>query len=394
MPIASVPGGRYYRPWIERCAPGWRRDIDDLIAAALAEIIAADAREHLGLFHGALTAAGMHVGAHVLDGGHGVPLRLRRGEVRAPVRLHTRAEILEWQRAWTRHVARLHAGATAYSVEVHARFDLADYTAPVLGTDGQPLTGQAEITARKAVILDWLNHWYPDSDKPARLAGLRAAVSGLPADRLSTDLAAARGQLLDRLDDAAAEVRAWLLDDPDGLGAGPATVGQEAALRLLEARRQMGRRSLRRSTTLTTAQAVAAQAVAQVRGVGIEDAPAWQTSTGAVLSGGRLALTASAPSETRWSRQLRAANPAPAVASKSSPDIGVVALDHVDAPAGWTVTAAPRPSPHALDLDVTIAQTAAPEAGIVELTLTARNACGPRDLVVAITVPAPAGDAG
>ena len=131
-------------------------------------------------------------------------------------------------------------------------------------------------------------------------------------------------------------------------------------------------------------------ALALIQGVAIEDAPVWKTSAGAAISGGRLSVTIPAQGVTPWTHTLRAVNPASGVASKQPADLGAVTLDEpADAPEGWTVTSAPRPAPAVHERDVTITAPETPAPGTHDLTLVARNACGPRSFVVAITVPAP-----
>ena len=262
----------------------------------------------------------------------------------------------------------------------------------MLGTDGQPLTGHALAAERLRLWALFVGEWYHNDQRgrneARRIAALRSTTRDPAVDALSTDVPTARGQLMDRLDDAAGETRRWLLDDPSGLGAGPATVGQEAALRLLESRRQAGRRSLRAATTVAALRSTFTSAESLVRGIGIEDGPAWQTSGGTALTGWRHTVTATAAGAGRWAYALRAANPAPTVASKSASALGAVVLDAVDAPDGWTVTSTPRPTPAAHERDVTLAQTEAVAAGTYTIALTARNACGPSRLTVTVAVPA------
>ena len=311
---------------------------------------------------------------------------------RRAVVLRTAREWRALAHAWARRRVDLHSRALLAMDRWHRRVDVVDGTAPATGPSGAVLTGVAALAAREAAAAALAAEAGPLHSRATWDAAILAVTLPDPA-ALPSDVGAARRILLDRLDDAAVATRRWLCDDDLG-GAGPATLGQEAALRLLESRRQAGRRSLRAATTVSTLRSAFTAAEHLVRGVGIEDAPVWQTSTGTALTGGRYSVTAPAPAAERWAHTIRVANPAPTVASKSAAALGAVVLDDVDAPPGWTVTSTPRPAPAAHERDVTIAQTAAPAAGTVEVTLTARNACGPRDLVVAVTVPAPAGAGG
>ena len=379
---------------LERYA--FRAGIDERIARAADAVLAEDAPRYIGSL---ALGVGVHGAELTLDGRHGVPLRVLRPAGTGTVHtLHTRDERRTWREGWARHVARIQDRATAYGAEVHAQLSGFDGTLPVLGDDGQPLTGQALWTERVRLFIDFVQYWYYDDDRgeneAKRIAALRSTRLDPTPHALATDVATARGQLMDRLDDAAVETRRWLLDDPSGLGAGPATVGQEAALRLLESRRQAGRRSLRAADTVAALRTASTSAESLVRGVGIEDAPAWQLGTGFAISGGRRAFTWLPPKAGRWTQALRAVNPAPAVASKSAPDLGDVVLDAVDAPDGWTVAHAPRPAPDAHERAVSVTAPETPAPGAYELTLTARNACGPSKLVVTVTVPAPAGAGG
>ena len=286
--------------------------------------------------------------------------------------------------AWARSRVDTHSRVLLAIERWFGRVAIVDGEAPVTGPSGTVLTGDDALTAREAAL----------ATLAAEAAQLQttwstalAAVTLPDPAALPASVGEARRILLDRLDDAAVEMRRWLLDDDLG-GAGPATVGQEAALRLLEARRQAGRRSLRAAATVAALRTASTSAESLVRGVGIEDAPAWRLGTGSAISGGRQAFTWSAPKAGRWSQGLRAVNPAPAVAGKSPADLGAVVLDDVDAPDGWTVADGPRPAPAAHERAVTVTAPETPAAGVYEITLTARNACGPSKLVAAVTVPA------
>ncbi len=205
--------------------------------------------------------------------------------------------------------------------------------------------------------------------------------------------------LIERIDDAALERRLWLLDAtaayrglarPDAPG--PANDAQATALRLLESRRQAGRRRLRTITDFDALTPAADAAEALVRDVNIEDAPVWQTDAGNTIADPLHTVSAPAPSTDRWTLTLRAASPSPTAASLTQADLGDVVLDEPAALAGWAVTSAPRPAPHAHEIAVTLAQTATPTPGTHTLTLSARNARGPRRLTVSIVVPAPASE--
>ena len=391
----SAPYGAY-PTWVRTTGQRYRRGIDALIRDTLVELLAEDAASHLGpLAPHHVVASGVHGAELALDGRHGLPLRLRGPNGAGGLHtLYTRAERREWMDRWARHVARLYDRSVAYSAEIHRQFDALDYTVPVYGSDGQVLTGRAELDERYRLWGVYINDWYHDDyrgrNKAKRVDALRSTRFDPTPHALSADVATARGQCLDRLDDAAGETRRWLLDDEAGLGAGPATVGQEAELRRLEERRQAGRRSLRAATTVPALRAALTAAEGLVRGVGIEDAPVWRDTGGLGLTARRLAVTYAAPGTGRWSYAAVATGPYQSVASKTAAALGAVVLDDVSPPAGWTVASTPRAAPAAHERDVTVSWigTGAPEAGIHEITLTARNACGPRNLVVAITVPA------
>ena len=398
----SAPGGARYKPWIQSAeGQRYRHDIDIIIAATLAELLAEDGASAIGPLtphHASISDA--LAASLALDGRHGVPLRVRGGPDGAVHTLHTRAERRGWRDAWARHIARLHDRAVMYAAEIHAQFDAIDYTVPVYDSEGQVLTGSAEINERHRLFGAYINNWhhvgpadgYQHPQARRNRARIRAALTSTRFDptpgALASDVPTARGQLMDRLDDAAKEMRRWLLDGPASASA--ANAAQEAALRLVESRRQAGRRDLRTRTTIAALQVAATTAVALIRGAGVEDAPAWQGSNGLSITGGRVALTYGPPGTGRWTHALRGANPTPSVASKAAADLGDVVLDDADLPTGWTVTSAPRPAPAAHERDVTVAWSGAgaPAAGTHTLTLTARNACGPSNLTVTITVPA------
>ena len=396
----SAPSRELFPPWI-RSAEGQRprANIDLFIAATLAELLAEDGDSSLGpLSPHHVRISDALAASLALDGRHGVPLRVRGGPDGAVHTLHTRAERRGWRDTWARHVARLHDRAVAYSAEIHAQYDKIDYTAPVFGSDGQVLTGVAEREERYRLYYVFTDGWhnigpadgYRTTQQRRNRANIRAALTSTRFDptpgALASDVPTARGQLMDRLDDAAGEMRRWLLDG----GTDPANAGQEAACRLVESRRQAGRRDLRTRTTIAALRSAFTAAETGIRGAGVEDAPAWKTGSGLSITGGRLALTYAAPDAGRWTHALRGANPTPSVASKAAADLGDVVLDDAGLPAGWTVTSAPRAAPATHERDVTVAWSGAgaPAAGTHTLTLTARNACGPSNLAVAITVPA------
>ena len=385
----QAPSGRDYMVWIRSDAgQQFRRDIDLLIRESAVEVLGEITEHEVGRLSPTLaTDPGLHGAEHVLDA-RGRPLRLS-GPNGAVHTLHTRAARREWREAWAERVARVCDRAVGYAAETHRQFDALDGTVPVLDAEGVALTGDAEFDERRRRWVAFRNdfHWEGGTGATTRAAVLRDHRRDLAAGALSTDVAVARLQLMDRLDDAANDVRRWLLDDLDDTGAGAANAGQRSALDRLEARRQDGRRNLRAAATITAARAAFTTAEGLMRGIGIEDAPVWRSSAGSALAA-RHVLTAPAPSATRWACTIRAVHPASTTASKAAADLGAIALDapaHV--PAGWTVESARRPAPNAHEIDVTVAQTSRPSAGIVLFDLTARNACGPRDITLVITVP-------
>lgn len=391
----SIPGGgEVLRAWITTGRGAQiRRDVDPKIARALDEVIEEAAVRHAGVF-GAAALVARHGAALALDGRRGRPLRLRRaGEGAA---LHTRADVDAWTREWAAEVARLCDRAVAYSAEIHARIDRLDFTLPLLGSDGRPLTGLAADSERVRRIADHVDHW--DLDDEENLEKRRAALRSTRLDRaaggLSTDLETARGQLLDRVDDAAAEVRRWLLDDPHDRGAGAANATQEAELRRLEGRRQDGRRQVRQAATIASATSSADGAAALIRGAGVEGAPRFRAPGAAAHLGASLALAWTKPAAGRWSHVLDLVQPPRTVTGTEPTLLGGIALDPVDAPEGWTVSSARRPAPNAHEGTLTIAWAGEgePDAGAHVLELTARNKLGPRRLAVTVTVPAATGE--
>ena len=268
-----------YRSWVRTTGQRYRRDIDVLIADTLAELLTEDAASHLGPLAPHHVNASNAVAAEiVLDGRHGVPLRVRGGPDGAVHTLHTRAARREWREAWARHVARLHDRAVAYAAEIHRQFDQVDYTAPVAGSDGQVLTGQAELDDRYRRWGEFIDGWHYSAgqsrverqNKAKRRTALTSTRFDPTPRTLSSDIGIAREQLMDQLDDAAAGMRRWLLDG----GRDAANAVQRGAIERLEEQRQAGRRSLRTAATLTALGSAATAAEGRVRGVGIgEDAP-------------------------------------------------------------------------------------------------------------------------
>ena len=301
--------------------------------------------------------------------------------------LRTRRQWEALREAWRARKVEIHSRAALAVEEIHDQLDIAAGITPIKGDDGQTLTGLPALAAREALWAD-INRWY--NGNPATALQTRILTGPHPAEgTLATDVPIARAQLMDRLDAAAKEMRRWLLDG----GACDANAAQATALQLLESRRQAGRRTLRAATTSSVLLAAVTSAESLIRGVGIEDAPAWQAGGGTAITGDRYSTTYAAPAEGTWTLGLRAVNPSPTSASKSAADLGDVVLDAAD-PEGWTVTSAPRAAPHAHERTVTIAWGGAdaPAAGTYDVELTARNACGPAMLTVTITVPAPASE--
>ena len=305
--------------------------------------------------------------------------------------LRTRRQWKALRDAWRERKVSIHSRAALAVRDAHNQIDVVVGVTPVVGDDGQALPGLPALEGLVARETLWASvkatYFRPDA-----LAAHIAALAHPAPGTLATDVPTARAQLMDRLDAAAEETRRWLLDDDTGLGAGPATVGQEAELRRLEERRQKGRQDLRAATTHSTLLATATAAIALVEGIGIEDAPVWQTgSSGTTITGRRYSATYTAGADgDPWILRLRAVNPSQTIASKPAAALGAVVLDEVSPPAGWTVTSAPRAAPAAHERDVTVTWNGAgePDTGSYAIPLTARNTCGPRDLAVTITVPA------
>lgn len=304
------------------------------------------------------------------------------------------------------HILRMQARAPAYLARIHEVCDQIMGILPVYDSEGRELvdgvpqwTSHASTERRRLYredLCDLVGAYREDRTRttidPARRAALLRTTTAwdAPVDAISTDVPTARDQLIDRLDVAAADRRRYLLDsDVEEVIA--ANASQATALRLLESRRQAGRRALRACTTVTALTTAADTALTRIRGVVVEDTPVWQSSSGAVISGGSLSISYTAPTTGRWTHGLRVAGPGVG-ADKSVADLGDVVLDDADTPPGWTVTSTPRPAPAAHERDVTIAWagTGAPDAGTYILPVTARNACGPATLTVTVTVPAAA----
>ena len=300
--------------------------------------------------------------------------------------LRTRRQWEALRGAWRERKVSIHSRAALAVRDAHDQIDVVVGVTPVVGDDGQALPGLPALEGLVARETLWASV-QATYFRPAALAAHIVALAHPAPGTLATDVPTVCAQHMDQLDAAAEERRRWLLDG----GAGAATAGQEAELERLESRRQAGRRNLRAATTLPALQVVATAAIALVEGVGIEDAPVWQTGSGTTITGRRYSVTYTAGADDDpWICRLRAVNPSQAIASKPAPALGAVVLDYMSPPAGWTVTSAPRAVPAAHERDVTITWngTGEPDAGSYAIPLTARNACGPRDLAVTITVPA------
>lgn len=297
----------------------------------------------------------------------------------------------QWRRVrdtWRHQKVAIHSRAALAIRDAHDQLDRVAGTTPIRGDDGQVLPGLPAtegLVAREALWTRVETEYFDNLPLLARrIGGLAHPAVGA----LAPDLATAVAQHLERLDDAAAEQRRWILDDPDDVASGPAHTAQETALRLLERRRQAGRRAVRAAIALPLAASAAATHLALVRGAGVADGPHWQVGTIRPLHA--TTFTYAAPTTGRWSRTVRALQPSRPEALPAA-ELGAIVLDAPTPPPGWTVTSTPRAAPHAEERDVAIAWAGdgAPEAGTHLVEITARNAVGPSRLAVTIVVPAP-----
>ena len=402
-PLRADQWGYYVNPHRAAAAAYVAQALRDVIA----DPITIGGVTHLGIGHlPGILAAESHVA-----GRHARGLRVTRhsSQPREIVTYHSPRRRREVADAMADHILRMQARAPAYLARIHEVCDQIMGILPVYDSEGRELvdgvpqwTSHASAERRRLYREDLcdLVGAYRDPDRrgaraiidPARRAALLRTTTAwdAPVHMISTDVPTARDQLIDRLDVAAADRRRYLLDS-DVEDASPANAGQATALRLLESRRQAGRRALRACATVAALTTAADTALTRIRGVAVEDAPVWQSSSGVAISGGTLSVSYTAPTTGRWTHGLRAAGPGVG-ADKSVADLGDVVLDDPDTPPGWTVTSTPRAAPAAHERDVTIAWagTGAPDAGTYTLTVTARNACGPASLTVTITVPAAA----
>lgn len=332
-----------------------------------------------------------------------LPLALPRApDGQSVIWIRTRGD---WRRvldAWHGRVSVVASRSAIMMRILHDELDVVAAVTPILGSDGQTITGPDALAAREAKFAALSSGYF--SGQASEIDKFLGRGAHPPPGSLSAVLPEAREQLLDRLDDAAAEVRGWLLDDPHGRGAGPANTVQQTAILLLDRRRQDARRAVRGAVSVTAAGSTAVRHLALIRGVGVEDGPQWWrrhgvgtdvTITGAApYAGASVSLAYAEPATGRWSQAFRAANPARPGGDKSAAALGAVVLDTPDTPAGWTVTDSPRAAPvPGRDVTIAWAGTGEPPAGTHFISLTARNGCGPAKIVAAITVPAPAAPA-
>ena len=391
--------GEYVDP--HRAAAG------EYVAQALRDVLADPIAHGDVLLHGSVMSPGVLAAESHLGGRHVQPLRLPlHATPRELAVYHDPRRRREVADAWAAYVLRMHARAAGYLARLHEVMDQIMGIIPVYDAQGVELVDTVYTdpawTERRRLYQEDLcdllgvvsqRGEVPRLDPALRAALLRTTTAwDAPTDAISTDVVTARAQLIDRLDVAAAARRRYLLDS-DVEEAIAANAVQATALRLLESRRQEGRRSLRAQTTVTALTTAADAALTRLRTVIVEDAPVWQTSAGAPISGRALSLSYTAPTTGHWTHALRAANPGVG-ADKTAGDLGAVVLDDADTPAGWTVTSTPRAAPASHERDVTIAWsgTGEPDAGTYSLDLTARNACGPATLTVTVAVPVPAAE--
>ena len=355
------------------------RAIDDVIARALAAVIAEEDDGAI-LYHGDLVEL-----AH--RGLHDRPLQLRGPAGAVAATLHTRQDRQDRLRRRAERRAALTAQAAGYAATWHAQLEA---SRPESDASGRAVHDGPEARRRCGLhiaVRDWL--WEDGGTRDARRrAGIQDPRHAPTPGALAPDLATAVAQHLERLDDAAAEQRRWILDDPDDVAHGPAHTAQETALRLLERRRQAGRRAVRAATTLPLAAALASSHLALVRGAGVADGPLWQV--GPTPNARATTYNYADPASGRWSRTVRAHQPTHPEGLPAA-ELGAIALDAPTPPPGWSVTSAARAAPHDEERDVMIAWAGdgRPDAGTVRIELTARNAIGPARLSVTIVVPAP-----
>lgn len=300
--------------------------------------------------------------------------------------IHTREQWRRVRDTWRHQKVAIHSRAVLAIRDAHDKLDLVAGITPIRDDDGAVLPGLPAtegLVAREALWTRVEREYFSD------LAGLAYRIGGVthPAvGAVSADIGIARTQHLERLDDAATEQRRWILDDPDDVAPGPAHVAQETALRLLESRRQAGRRAIRAATTTASAATVAASHMVMVRGAGVADGPHWQVGT--IRPVHSATFNYAAPATGRWNQTVRALQPSRPEALPAT-ELGAIVLDDPDPPAGWTVTSTPRAAPHADERDVAVAWAGdgEPEAGTYRIDVTARNAVGPSRLAVTIVVP-------
>ena len=299
---------------------------------------------------------------------------------------------------WTRRRRRLLARAwTDYNVVILGRASgfighvrrIAGQVAgdlPVHDAQGHVLTGQAALAKRLELYAGelctaWRTAGHPDT----MTAWLQSATAhDIAADELSPVDSEAQEQLMERIDIAAEEQLCYLLDCDDPRTARAATGDQESAIRLIETRRQQGRRDVRAAQGQAAARTAASAAVSKVLDVVLEHAPVWQSSTGGAITpiDGKLNATWAKPSSGVWTLGLRAAR-----LGERRTATDEVVLDLTDLPDGWTVTRGARLA-GVNAFPVTITAPAAPAAGVHEIPLVARDARGPSRLTVRVTVPA------
>ena len=221
--------------------------------------------------------------------------------------IHTREQWRRVRDTWRHQKVAIHSRAALAIRDAHNKLDLVAGITPIRDDDGHVLPGLPAtegLVAREALWTRMEREYFID------LTGLAYRIGGVAhptPGAVSADIGEARTQHLEWLDDAAAEQRRWILDDPDDVASGPAHAAQETALRLLESRRQAGRRAIRAATTTASVVAVAASHLALVRGAGVADGPHWQVGTTRPIHATTFNYAAAATG--RWSQTVRALQP-------------------------------------------------------------------------------------
>ena len=250
---------------------------------------------------------------------------------------------------------------------------------PILGTDGNPLTGSALDEAKLALYAGDFCQMYQEYQTAFTLTKYDPQI-GMP-----TGLKGAKAWLRDKIDSDAENHVNWICCSANTLNPRAATDDQEFALKGIERYRQKANIEIEGASTVVEATNFRISAKATIENLTAVHAPAIVNSASQSLMGigsrGELPLTYSAPSTGNWSYRFFAER------RLANPDDGRVLMEPIESDIFSVSTSRARDVADNMIIDVGF-KTNPPAAGKYSLgPITFRNANGPRAITIKVTVP-------